>query len=323
MKEKIIMKPLNKLALNLIMALAVMFTLNACGDSNDVKNIVEKAQGNENLQTLVAALEAADLVEALSGEGPFTVFAPTDAAFAALGDTVTTLLEPENIDLLTNILTYHVFDGEVLAENAVALDGETVDMLNGLGMSIDVVDGAVILNLGGDREAVVTSTDILASNGVIHVIDAVLNPEDAPNIVERAQASEDLETLVTAVEAADLVEALSGEGPFTVFAPTDDAFALLGDTVNVLLQPENKAILTNILTYHVYNGEVLEENAVALDGETVDMLNGLGMSIDVVDGAVILNQGDGDREATVVFTDILASNGVIHIIDAVLDPPVE
>jgi transforming growth factor-beta-induced protein len=282
----------------------------------DAPNIVERAQADEDLETLVTALVAADLVDTLSGDGPFTVFAPTDDAFDSLPDG---LLEEllADVEQLTKVLTYHVYSGNVLAADAIALDGETIDMLNGLGVTIDVVEGSVVLNLGKDAEATVIITDIVASNGVIHVIDTVLNPADAPNIVERAQANEDLETLVTAVVAADLVDTLSGDGPFTVFAPTDEAFGNLPEGALEALLADTDA-LTDLLTYHVLSGEVLAADAIALDGQTVTMVNGDDMAIDVVDGNVVLNQG-GNREATVIVTDVLASNGVIHIIDAVLD----
>jgi uncharacterized surface protein with fasciclin (FAS1) repeats len=285
-------------------------------------NIVETAVGNGSFTTLVAALKAAELDDELTGEGPFTVFAPTDDAFAALPDgTVDFLLQPENKGTLINILTYHVFGGEVFAADAVASAGTAVTMLNDLDMRIDVIDGKVILNFKGNRQATVTVTDIVASNGVIHVIDAVLDPGDATSdIVDTAVNNGSFTTLVAALQAADLDDDLTGAGPFTVFAPTDDAFAALPDgTVDFLLQPENKETLIDILTYHVYDGSVLAADAIALDGTTVAMLNDDSLRFDVMGGKLILNLG-GNREATVTITDVLCSNGVIHVIDAVLDP---
>jgi uncharacterized surface protein with fasciclin (FAS1) repeats len=281
-------------------------------------NIVDTLKADDNFTTLVAALEAADLDEALSGDGPFTVFAPTDEAFALLGDAVDELLKPENKDALTKVLTYHVYAGLLLAPDVIALDGETLDMLNGLGVTIDVVDGDVILNLGKDAEATVIVTDVLCSNGVIHVIDAVLDPADAPNIVETLKADERFTTLVAALEATGLDEALSEDGPFTVFAPTNEAFDNLPEGLLDELLADTEA-LTEVLTYHVVAGELLAADVIALDGQTLEMLNGLGVTIDVVDGDVILNLGK-DAEATVIATDVLCSNGVIHVIDAVLNP---
>ena len=171
----------------------------------------------------------------------------------------------------------------------------------------------------GNREAMVIITDIRATNGVIHVIDVVLDPADATqDIVDTAVADGRFTTLVTAVTAAGLVDTLKSDGPLTVFAPTDDAFnALPPGTVAALLA--DIPTLTDILTYHVYDGSVLATDAIALDGMTVDMFNGAGMNIDVVGGNVVLNW-NGNREATVIITNVLCSNGTIHVIDAVLDP---
>ena len=137
------------------------------------KTIVDIAVEDGRFNTLVAALQAAELVETLQGEGPFTVFAPTDEAFAALGDTVNTLLLPENKQQLTDILLYHVVPGAVMAADVVAMDGQMVDTaLAGSQIAIKVDMGNVYLN----DTVMVIITDIQASNGVIHVIDAVLLP---------------------------------------------------------------------------------------------------------------------------------------------------
>jgi uncharacterized surface protein with fasciclin (FAS1) repeats len=169
----------------LLLVVFMALSLAACGDDDDdnvntAKNIVEIAEEDGRFTTLIAGLEAADLVDTLSGDGPFTVFAPTDEAFDNLPDGLLDELLAD-VDQLTNVLTYHVYAGNVLAADAIALDGETIEMLNGLGVTIDVVDGNVVLNLGKDAEATVIITDIVASNGVIHVIDTVLNPADAPS----------------------------------------------------------------------------------------------------------------------------------------------
>lgn len=311
------------------------FTLFSCGiyddddDDNvnqtpagETRNIVEVAVDNGNFTTLVAALQAAELDDDLRDGGPFTVFAPTDDAFAALPDgTIDFLLEPANKSILSNILTYHVLSGDVLADDAIALDGRTADMLNGNKIRLNVVDGSLVLNNDGNRQATVVITDIIASNGVIHVIDAVLDPDDAPkNIVETAVGNGSFTTLVAALQAAELDDDLQTEGPFTVFAPTDDAFNMLpAGTIPFLLDPANKDALINILTYHVYGDEVYAEDAVALDGNSVTMLNKGSMAIDVVSGSVILNLG-GNAQSTVIITDVIASNGIIHVIDTVLDP---
>jgi uncharacterized surface protein with fasciclin (FAS1) repeats len=279
-------------------------------------SIAEIAAGDENFSTLVAALSAAGLVDTLAGEGQFTVFAPTNDAFAALpAGTVDALLADPSGDL-TQILLYHVVDGVALAEDVVGL--ESVTTLNGAPISIEVVDGGVVLN----GTVNVTTTDIMASNGVIHVIDAVLLPPAdemmAPDmsIAEIAAGDENFSTLVAALSAAGLVDTLAGEGQFTVFAPTNDAFAALpAGTVDTLLA-DPSGDLTQILLYHVVDGVALAEDVVGL--ESVTTLNGAPISIAVVDGGVVLN--DGVRVTT---TDIAATNGVIHVIDAVLLPPAD
>jgi len=184
------------------------------------KNIVETAVGAGQFKTLAAALGAADLVDALQGDGPFTVFAPTDDAFAALPKgTVETLLKPENKGKLAGILTYHVVPGKVMAKDVVGVTGAT--SLNG--QRIDVkVDGSTVMIDG----AKVVKTDIACSNGVIHVIDSVILPADK-NLAETAIGAGSFKTLVAAAKAAGLVGALTGEDDLTVFAPTDAAFAKL------------------------------------------------------------------------------------------------
>jgi uncharacterized surface protein with fasciclin (FAS1) repeats len=135
------------------------------------KTIVGIAVGADNFKTLVAALKAADLVEALDGKGPFTVFAPTDAAFEKLGkETIEAVLKDK--EKLTSILKYHVVSGKVMAADAIKLDGKDAKTLSGKTFKIEVVDGGVVLN----GKVKVIKTDIKASNGVIHVIDAVLLP---------------------------------------------------------------------------------------------------------------------------------------------------
>lgn len=135
------------------------------------KNIVEIAAGNPDFETLVAAIKAAGLAETLSGKGPFTVFAPTDEAFAKLpAGTVESLLKPENKDKLIAILTYHVVSGKVKAADVVKLD--TATTVNGKSADITVKGSSVKIDAAN-----VTATDIAASNGVIHVIDSVIIPE--------------------------------------------------------------------------------------------------------------------------------------------------
>ena len=270
------------------------------------KTIVDIAVGDGRFKTLVAALQAAGLVDTLNGAGPFTVFAPTDDAFAKLpAGTVESLLKPENKDMLVQILTYHVVAGKVMAADAAKLT--SADTVAKLPLTIKADMGKVMIN-----NATVVQADVVASNGVIHVIDSVLLPPK--DIVDTAIADGRFKTLVAAVQAAGLVDTLKGKGPFTVFAPTDDAFAKLpAGTLESLLKPENKAQLTAILTYHVVAGRVMAADVVKLT--TANTVNGKPVTIKVEDGKVYVN------DAQVIVTDILTSNGVIHVIDSVILPP--
>ncbi|KLU02831.1 putative Sensory subunit of low CO2-induced protein complex [Rhodopirellula islandica] len=270
-------------------------------------DIVDTAVGAGKFKTLAAALGAADLVDTLKGDGPFTVFAPTDAAFEKLpAGTVETLLKPENKGKLAGVLTYHVVAGKVMAEQVVGLKGaQTVN-----GQRVDIkVDGSSVMVDGAN----VVTTDIVCDNGVIHIIDSVILPADK-TIPETADAAGSFKTLLAAAKAAGLAEVLGSEGPFTVFAPTDEAFAKLPEgTVASLLKPENKEKLVAILKYHVVAGRVYSEDAVA--AKSAKTLQGSPVAIKVTDGGAMIN------DSKVVATDVDASNGVIHIIDAVLLPP--
>ncbi|MBK7318538.1 fasciclin domain-containing protein [Candidatus Villigracilis affinis] len=281
-----------------------------------LSDIVDTAVADGRFTTLVAAVQAAELVDTLKGEGPFTVFAPTDDAFAALpAGTLDSLLLPENKQALTDILLYHVVSGNVMAADVTALTSATTVLGKDVTVKVDM--GNVYIN-----DAQVIITDIATSNGVIHVIDAVLLPpadeaamEEKNTIVDIAVADGRFTTLVAALTAADLVETLSGDGPFTVFAPTDDAFAALpAGTLDTLLLPESKQALTDILLYHVVSGKVMAADVVTLSGATTVL--GKDVTITVKDGKVFLND-----TVQVIITDIEASNGVIHVIDAVLLPP--
>ena len=271
------------------------------------RDIVDIAVEDGRFTTLVAAAQAAGLVDALKGEGPLTVFAPTDDAFAALPEgTVEALLA--DIPTLTDILLYHVVEGKVMAADVVELSNAMT--LQGQYVDISVEDGKVMID-----NAQVIITDIEASNGVIHVIDAVILPESR-DIVDIAVEDGRFTTLVAAVQAAGLVDTLKSEGPFTVFAPTDDAFAALPEgTVEALLG--DIPALTDILLYHVVPGKVMAADVVGLDGQSAETaLAGKSVDIKVDMSTVYLNEN-----VKVVITDIEASNGVIHVIDAVLLPP--
>ncbi len=278
----------------------------SCGSSAPTKTIVETAVEAGSFKTLAAALGAAGLVETLNGKGPFTVFAPTDEAFSKLpGGTLEKLLRPENKALLTSILTYHVVPGKVPSSEALKLDhARTVQ-----GQHVQIAREKDGLTVGGAR---VVKADIYASNGVIHVIDRVILP-NTEDIIGTAVAAGSFRTLAQALAAANLVEALKGKGPFTVFAPTDEAFSKLPEgTIESLLRPENREKLTAILKYHVV-GKVYA--AQAIEAKTASTLLGAPLSVAKGECGVTVNG------AKVVRANIDASNGVIHVIDAVLLPP--
>ncbi len=387
------------------------------------KDIVDTAVEAGTFTILATALDSAGLVDTLKGEGPFTVFAPTDDAFANLladlGITAEDLLA--NPDL-KNILLYHVLSGSVPAADVLALeDGTMVETVNGQSLIVSFEGGNVFVD-----DAKVTATDVMASNGVIHVIDEVIMPvtasrvatEDAKGLIDdgtidyivdvrgaaafdeahvpgalnipgpmasdgflagtvaagierddevliycmvqpAAEAAADallgdgyenitimlggitgwteegypvaatlkdivdtavgagsFNTLAAALTKANLVETLKGPGPFTVFAPTDDAFAALltelGITAEELLANPD---LASILLYHVVPGKVMASDVLALpNGTMVETAGGEKLTVTFMDGSVYV---DG---AKVVTTDVMASNGVIHVIDAVIMP---
>ena len=282
--------------------------------------IVEIAASNPDFSTLVAAVQAAGLADTLAGEGDFTVFAPTndafDALFASLGIAPEDLLADKS--LLTEVLLYHVAAGELTSEE-VAYLGE-LRMANGDLSTISVRDGSPYIN-----DARIIATDIMASNGVIHVIDAVILPSGIPapggtvdaNIVEIAVANDGFSTLVAAVLAADLDGALSTEGPFTVFAPSNDGFnktlGELGLSADDLLG--NKELLTDILLYHVAAGALDAQDVLGM-GE-ITMLNGDTATAEVIDGVAYI------AGVPISNANIRTSNGIIHVIDAVMLPPAE
>jgi uncharacterized surface protein with fasciclin (FAS1) repeats len=270
-------------------------------------DIVDTAVKAGSFKTLAAALKAAGLVETLKGKGPFTVLAPTDEAFERLpSGTVESLLKPENKEKLVAILTYHVVAGNVKAVNVVKL--KSAKTVQGSDVKITVADGKVMVN-----DANVVKTDIVCDNGVIHVIDTVLLPQEGPmDIVDTAVKAGSFKTLAAALKAAGLVETLKGKGPFTVFAPTDEAFEKLpAGTVETLLKPENRDKLVAILTYHVVAGKVKAADVMKL--KSAETLLGQTVAIDTTDGVKINN-------AKVVKADLDCGNGVIHVIDTVLLP---
>ena len=279
--------------------------------ADETQDIPANAQATGVHDSLVAALAHTNLVAALQADGPFTVFAPTDAAFAAAGIDLADFDTDEENNTLADILLYHVYNGSVAAADVT--DGLTVEMLNGDDATFAVTNGNVVV-----ESANVTTADVIASNGIIHVIDAVMMPpvdvvEPTLNIPETAQSTGVHGSLVAALAQAGLVETLQGDGPFTVFAPTDEAFAAAGIDLSTFDTPEENATLSDILLYHVYSGAVA--SSAVTDGLAVTMVNGDKATFSVANGVVSVGG------ANVTGADVATTNGIIHVIDKVLMPP--
>jgi len=303
------------------LALSLAAVLVACGSEDadagtpPTQNVVQLAQGNPDLSILVEAVVAADLAGTLSAPGPYTVFAPTNAAFAALltelGVTKAQLLADK--PLLTAVLQYHVLGARV-AKAQIPL-GKAITPLAGGFFKIDQSGADFIITDGRNRTSKIIATDIAASNALVHVVDKVILPANK-NIVQTAQSLPDFSILVEAVVAADLAATLSGPGPFTVFAPTNAAFAALltelGVSKAALLA--NKPLLTAVLTYHVLGARVLKADVVP--GAQPNTVQGENFSI----SAALAITDKRARTSNIVATDVLTSNGVIHVIDRVILP---
>lgn len=299
-----------------IFSVLLLAFVTGCGGGDDHPgNVVQVAQSDSRFSILVEAVQAAGLTDTLTAPGPYTVFAPTNDAFSALlgelGVTKDQLLA--NKPLLTAVLKYHVVAGQV-PSSAVPL-GKAIDPVGGGFFKIDKVGTSLVITDGRDRTSKIVQADIAASNGVIHAIDKVLLPADK-TIVQTAIANPDFSILVEAVTAAGLVDTLNAPGPYTVFAPTNAAFASLltelGVTKAQLLA--NTALLTKVLTYHVVPGLVLKVDVPintpikTVEGETLTV----GPTLAITDQSA--------RQSNIVATDVLASNGVIHVLDKVILP---
>jgi uncharacterized surface protein with fasciclin (FAS1) repeats len=292
--------------------------LAACGgDSDHPPDLVGGVQADSELSVLAEAVAAAGLAGTLSGAGPFTLLAPTNAAFAALLTelNVSKAQLLANVPLLTQVLSYHLLAGRV-SRNDVPL-GKAIAPSGGGFFKMESVSGQLTFTDGRNRTGRITQTDVAASNGLIHKVDRVLLPANQ-NIVQTAQSLPAFSILVEAVAAAGLVDTLSGVGPFTVFAPTNTAFtALLADfgiTKAQLLA--NKALLTQVLTYHVLPSRVLKADVPV--GPAITTVQGETFTVDSTLSITDRNA----RKSGITATDVFNSNGVIHVIDKVLLPKV-
>ena len=281
----------------------------AANHPTPAKNIIETAVGAGSFKTLAAALEAADLVAPLSGKGPFTVFAPTDAAFAKLPKgTVDELLKPGNREKLQSILKFHVIPGKVGL--TAALEAGQAKTLQGEQATIAFSDGKIRIN----GSATLQTADLDAANGVIHVIDSVLLPPEPKNdILSVAKRAGEFDTFVAAVEASGFKKYLASHPPHTVFVPTDAAFEALPEgTLEMLLKPKNQWKLFDVIAQHAILGRVKAGDALnkgsALAGNNATLRFAINDGIFQVNGVKITR------------TNIKCDNGIIHVIDAVLLP---
>lgn len=309
-----------RIALACIAFLSLMVSCDNDDNPKPVDNtITGLAVKNPNLSILVKALTRADLATTLKSSGPFTVFAPTDAAFTSfLASTPYASINDVPKDVLTQILLNHVVSGKVESSDLTTgyvktLATSATSGTNTMSMYVDLTSGVKLNGV-----AKVTTADVMASNGVIHVVDAVIN---LPTIVTHATANPNFTSLVGALTGAgqpDFVSILSGTGPFTVFAPTNAAFTAL----NTELAPGgiagvSAANLTKVLQYHVVNGNILA--ASLTEGQVVNTLQTpQTFTVQLAGGAKI--KDFNNRISNITATDVQCSNGVIHVIDKVLLP---
>lgn len=305
--------------------ISLLFFTISCDDNNsdDMPNVDNTitgiAKSNSNFTLLYQALIKAELAETLKGTTPYTVFAPTDAAFIAfLKTTPYASINDVPKEALTQILLNHVVIGTVKSTDLTngyvkTLAKSATSGMNTMSLYVDLTSGVKLNGV-----ASVSTPDIKASNGYIHIVDAVIN---LPTIVTHALANKNFTSLVGALTKAgqpDFVNILSGTGPFTVFAPTNDAFVAL----NTELAPEGIAgvsaeSLTKVLLYHVVSGNILA--ASLTEGQIVNTKQDpQSFSIQLTGGAKI--KDNNDRISTIVATDVQCSNGVIHVLNKVLLP---
>ena len=293
---------MKKIAVYLMLTLLVASSLPLNVSADSSQDIPTNAAATGVHDSLVAALTHAGLVATLQGTGPFTVFAPTDQAFADAGIDLADFDTPEENATLSDILLHHVYSGTVYSTDLT--DGMLATMVNGDNVKFGV--SATTVTVG---TATVTTADVQASNGVIHIIDTVLIPP--VDIPATAQTTCIHDSLVAAVVQADLLATLQGTGPFTLFAPTDQAFADAGIDLAALDNPTGKEALSDILLYHVVPSQV--PASAVTECMSADAANGQPLSFTVGNGVMV-------NDANVTMTDVVTSNGLIHVIDKVLTP---
>lgn len=281
-----------------------------------VPNLVDVIKADPRFSILSEAVVAADLAGALSGPGPLTLFAPTNDAFALLLAELNVSKVQLLADkaLLTSVLTYHVLPAKVAKADVPV--GKAITTLQVGIFKIDSVGSDLVVTDGRNRTARITQTDVTASNGLLHVVDKVLLPANK-TLVETIQAKPELSVLVETINAAGLAGALNAAGPFTLFAPTNDAFAALFAELKITKSQmlANPALITTVLNYHLLSSRVLKAEVPV--GSPIKSVQG---STFVIDAGFVITDQLG-RKARITATDLLASNGVIHVIDKVISPP--
>jgi transforming growth factor-beta-induced protein len=295
-------------------ALLMVGVFTSCSKDDDpkveTKNIVQTAVSDPQFSILVSALQKANLVTALEGPGPLTVFAPTNAAFNALFTQLgVSGIDALSAEILTPILLNHVVSGSIKSADIATGYANTLNnsgpAQNFVQVYIEKTSSVTV------DESNVTTADVMASNGVIHVIDKVILPA---SIVNHAVNNPAFSILVEALTKADLVTALTAAGPFTVFAPTNDAFAKLFASLGVTgIADLTAEQLSPILLYHVVSGNVKASQVTT--GSVPTLKSGSNLDV-VVTGANVKINGNSNVTAT----DVQGINGVIHVIDTVLLP---
>ena len=303
------------LAVYAFLLIAAPFIVTGCSDDDDdddmrSETIVDIAKQTPSLSTLVDALEASGLDEALSGDGPFTVFAPSNDAFAALpADELNTIISTPS--LLTSLLQYHVVAAELPSDQ---LNGSVQTLLSGQRVEVENNGGDVVLNGSSN----VTTADVEASNGYVHIIDEVLIPDDfySKTITQIVAGDPNFSILVAALSKPELSGLLAAASDptsdLTVFAPTNDAFEATLDALGKeSIDDIPVGLLNEIVTYHILGGAVLSTELA--NGDVPTLLEGESVTVDLTDGVKI-------NQANVTEADIRAVNGVIHEVDGVLLP---
>lgn len=299
-----------------VLSMLLFFTSCDKDETNDSPNtIADIATKNDNFSLLESAVVKADLASTLSGPGPFTVFAPDDAAFNNTGIT-SSVIGSLSADQLKDILLYHTLDSKVMASNVPAGPNAAVTTAGGGTLYVTKNSNGVFVN--GWK---VTTADISASNGVIHSIERALIPP-AGNLVEVAQSNSNFTYLVAAVIRAsegssNVAEVLSSDGAFTVFAPTNQAFMDAGFPTIESIQTADPNILASILTYHVIAARAFSSDLS--DGQNLTTANGGALQVGIGSNATIKGNSN-TSPANINAVNIMATNGVVHVIDKVLLP---